>query len=57
MAWLMDQEIRRLILEAESKAEEILKSKRSALDNLAEALVKEEVLERDDVERIIKESK
>jgi cell division protease FtsH len=57
MAWLMDQEIRRLILEAESKAEEILKNNRSALDNLAEALIKEEVLERDDVERIIKESK
>jgi len=57
MAWLMDQEIRRLITEAESKAEEILKSNRNALDNLAEALIKEEVLERDDVERIIKESK
>jgi cell division protease FtsH len=56
MAWLMDQEIRRLILEAESRAEEILKNNRSALDNLAEALIKEEVLERDDVERIIKES-
>jgi cell division protease FtsH len=57
MAWLMDQEIRRLILEAESKAEEIVKNNRSALDNLAEALIKEEVLERNDVERIIKESK
>lgn len=57
MARLMDQEIRELIIEAESKAEEILKSNRNALDNLAEALIKEEVLERDDVERIIKESK
>lgn len=57
MAWLMDQEIRELIIEAESKAEEILKSNRNALDNLAEALIKEEVLERDDVERITKESK
>lgn len=57
MAWLMDQEIRELIIEAESKSEEILKSNRNALDNLAEALIKEEVLERDDVERIIKESK
>ena len=57
MAWLMDQEIRELIIEAESRAEEILKSNRNALDNLAEALIKEEMLERDDVERITKESK
>jgi cell division protease FtsH len=57
MAWVMDQEIRKLILEAESKAEEILKNNRSALDNLAEALIKEESLERDEVERIIKDSK
>jgi len=57
MAWLMDQEIRRLLTDAESKAEEILKKNRGALDSLAEALIKEEVLERNDVERIIKESK
>jgi cell division protease FtsH len=57
MAWLMDQEIQRLIKDAEAKAEEILKSKKHALDDLAEALIKEEALERDDVERIIKESK
>ena len=57
MAWLMDQEIRRLLTDAESRAEEILKKNRSALDSLAEALIKEEVLERNDVERIIKESK
>ncbi|MEW6419147.1 MAG: ATP-dependent zinc metalloprotease FtsH [Nitrospirota bacterium] len=57
MAWLMDQEIQRLINEAEAKAEEVMKNNRKALDNLADALIKEEVLERDDVERIIKESK
>jgi cell division protease FtsH len=57
MAWLMDQEIRRLLTDAESRAEEILKNNRGALDSLAEALIKEEVLERNDVERIIKESK
>jgi cell division protease FtsH len=57
MAWLMDQEIRRLLTDAESRAEEILKKNRGALDSLAEALIKEEVLERNDVERIIKESK
>jgi len=57
MAWLMDQEIRRLLTDAESRADEILKKNRGALDSLAEALIKEEVLERNDVERIIKESK
>ena len=56
MAWLMDQEIRRLIVEAEHRAEEILRSKRKALDNLAEALIKEEVLDKDDVDRVIGQS-
>lgn len=57
MAWLMDQEIQRLITDAESKAEEILTNNKYILDNLAEALVKEEVLERANVEKIIKDSK
>ncbi len=57
MAWLMDQEIRKLILEAESKADEILIKNRRALENLSAALLKEESLVRADVERIIKESK
>ena len=52
----MDQEIRSLIIEAESRAEEILKAKRKVLDNLAGALIKDEVLDREDVDRIIKES-
>jgi cell division protease FtsH len=57
MAWLMDQEIRDLIIKTEAKAEEILKNNRHVLDSLAEALIKEEVLEREDIERIIKEAK
>jgi cell division protease FtsH len=56
MAWLMDQEIRRLIVEAEAKAEEILSVKRKVLDNLAEALIREEILDKDDVDEIIKDS-
>lgn len=55
MAWLMDQEIRELILKAEQKSEEILKNNRHVLDRLAEELIKKEVLDRDDIERIIKE--
>lgn len=57
MAWLMDQEIIEIIKQAESKAEEIILNNREVLDNLANALIKEEVLEREDIERIIKDSK
>jgi len=56
MAWVMDQEIQKMIIEAESRATEILKGKRRTLDSLAEALIKEEMLERADVERIIQAS-
>ena len=54
MAWLMDQEIRKIIVDAETKATEILTKKRRTLDALAEALIKDEMLDRADVERIIK---
>ena len=57
MAWIMDQEIQNFITEAETKAEEILTKNKHVLDNLAEALLKEEVLDKEDVERIIGESK
>jgi cell division protease FtsH len=57
MAWLMDQEIQKMIIDAESRATEILTVKRHMLDALAEALMKEEMLERADVERIIQGSK
>jgi cell division protease FtsH len=57
MAWLMDQEIQKMIIDAESRATEILTGKRHTLDALAGALMKEETLERSDVERIIKDSK
>ncbi len=56
LAWLMDQEIQRIIIEAESKAEDILSKKKSTLDSIAEALLKDEVLDREDIERIVKGS-
>jgi cell division protease FtsH len=56
MAWLMDQEIRALISLAETKAEDILTGNRQTLDLLADALIKEEVLEKDAIERIMKQS-
>ncbi len=57
MAWLMDQEIRGLILEAEATAEDILRKKKKLLDSIAEALIREEVLNREDIDRIIDENK
>ena len=56
MAWLMDQEIHALISQAETKSEEIVTNNRKTLDVLADALIKEEVLERDDIERIMKQA-
>ncbi len=57
LAWLMDQEIQRIIMEAEVKAEDILNANKTVLENLAQALLKEEVLDKEDVDRIIKETK
>ncbi len=54
MAWVMDQEIQKMIVEAESRATDLLEEKRQVLDILAEALLKEEMLERPDVERILR---
>jgi cell division protease FtsH len=57
LAWLMDQEIQRLIAEAEKTADGVLSKNRPVLDKLAEGLLKEEILDREDIERIIKEAK
>ena len=46
-----------MIIDVESRATEILAGKTHTLDVLAEALMKEEILERADVERIIQDSK
>ncbi|QWV94998.1 ATP-dependent zinc metalloprotease FtsH [Geomonas oryzisoli] len=56
MAWVMDQEIQQIIREAEATAAGILKDRRDTLDALAGALLQEEVLEREDVERILRGS-
>jgi cell division protease FtsH len=57
MAWLMDQEIQKLLHEAELRAKEILLNNRKVLDSLAAALLKEEMLDKADIEKIIRESK
>ena len=56
MAWIMDQEIQRLLQEAESKALGILSKNRNVLDPLAEALLKEEILDKAQIDRIIAEA-
>jgi cell division protease FtsH len=57
MAWIMDQEIQRMIQEAESTSRDILAKNRHVLDPLAAALMKEEVLGRPEIERIIAEAR
>jgi ATP-dependent Zn protease len=44
-----------LISKAEKKAEDVLTENRQKLVSLADALIKDEVLEREDIERIIKQ--
>jgi cell division protease FtsH len=56
MAWIMDQEIQRLLHEAESKAMDILSKNRHVLDPLATALLKEEILDKAQIDRIIAEA-
>jgi cell division protease FtsH len=57
MAWIMDQEIQNMINDADSRAKEILASRRHVLDRLAAELMREEVLEKGDIERIIGQAK
>ncbi len=57
MSWIMDQEIQKLMVEAEAKAVEIIEKNRDVLDNLASALLQTEVLEKSDVARIVRESR
>jgi cell division protease FtsH len=56
MAWIIDQEIQRLINEAEQIALDILTRNRHILDLLAQKLIKEEVMDKEEMERIIKEA-
>ncbi len=57
MAWLMDQELQKLIIEAEAKANAIVAANKNVLDKLAEELIKSEVLDKADIDRIISAAK
>jgi cell division protease FtsH len=54
-ARLVDEEVARLVTEAQGRAREILKAKRSLLDSLARLLMAQEVLEGKDLDRYVKE--
>ncbi len=53
MAWLVDEEIRKLIRDAEARADEVLRHNRESLDRLTDALLKEESLDKEAIEQII----
>jgi ATP-dependent metalloprotease len=54
---LVDQEVRRMLEEAKSRATEVLTSKKTELDRLAKALIEYETLNRDEVMKVIKGEK
>ena len=54
MAWLIDQEIEKFVRDAEKTATDIVAQNRAPLERLAEALLEEEVLERNRVEEILR---
>jgi cell division protease FtsH len=57
MAWMMDREIQAIVKEAEATAWGILSGNRDILDSLAAALLKEEVLDKSGVDKIIAETR
>ena len=52
-ARLIDEEIQRILTESESRASELVKTHRQQLDQIAEALLLHEELDREDVEKIM----
>ncbi len=53
IAWIMDEEIRRFVVEAEATAESILAQNRESLEKLAQALLAEEVLDEARIEAVL----
>ena len=56
MAWIIDQEIEKIIRAGEQKAEQILQEQRKPLQALAEALLEEEVVDRKRIREILSEA-
>ncbi|MBI4708649.1 MAG: ATP-dependent zinc metalloprotease FtsH [Candidatus Portnoybacteria bacterium] len=55
IAALIDQEIDKLIADAQKTAQNVLASKRSLLDKIANRLIEKETIEKEEFEKIIKE--
>ena len=55
-AWVIDQEIEKIVKEGEARANELIASNRKALDQLAAALLEEEVLGRERVDAILRQA-
>jgi len=54
MAWIIDQEIEKIVREAEERAERIIAGHKPVLESLAAALLEEEVLDRARLDTILK---
>ena len=54
MAWLIDQEIERIVREGEVAAERVVEANCEALDLLAAALLEEEVLDRQRIDEVLR---
>ncbi|MEO0280148.1 MAG: ATP-dependent zinc metalloprotease FtsH [candidate division WOR-3 bacterium] len=53
---MIDEEVKRIVEEAEKRAEEILRSKVNALNKLAQVLLEKEVLDSEEVKKIVNEN-
>jgi cell division protease FtsH len=54
-AWIIDEEIRRIIGDMEKKAKDMLESNRDALERIANELLVNETLSNDDITRLLEE--
>ena len=55
-AWVIDQEIEKIVKEGEARANDLITRHRKPLDHLAEALLEEEVLGRERVDAILRQA-
>jgi cell division protease FtsH len=54
-AEIIDQEVQRLLREADHRAHELLETHRAELDHLAEALLQREEMQREDIDQLLKD--
>jgi cell division protease FtsH len=54
-AQIIDEEVQRLLREADDQAAKLLEERRAELDKLADALLQKEELSRDEIDRLLRE--